>query len=117
KQKKYNAHALRPIANSYSEMIYDFQNRNRIKEQIKNIVEIESPISKNQLYKKVLQAWDTSRAGAKLDKHLEEIISEINLIQTLHHQPFYWSENKQIDFYRSNEIEKRNIEDIAPEEI
>src|SRR5690606_20804084 len=36
-----------------------------------------------------------------------------------HHQPFYWNtqDNTTLDFYRNNDIEKRNIADIAPEEI
>ena len=55
--------------------------------------------------------------GAKLDKHLEGIIIEMNILQTMHHQPFYWNKNTNLDCYRSNDIEKRNMEDIAPEEI
>jgi hypothetical protein len=80
-------------------------------------VDTEVPISKSLLYKKVLQAWNTSRAGAKLDKHLGGIIKEMNIVQTIHHQPFYWSDNTTLDYYRSNDIEKRIIEDIAPEEV
>ena len=117
KQISYNACSITPNSNANSETIYDFQNRNIIKHQIKSFVDTESPISKNLLYKKVLQVWNTSRLGARLDKHLEGIITEMNLVQTTHHQPFYWSTNTVIDYYRSNDIEKRNIEDIAPEEV
>jgi hypothetical protein len=117
KQNTYTAYSITPISNSNSERIYDFQNRNIIKQQIKSLVDTESPISKSLLYKKVLQAWNTSRAGARLDKHLEGIIKEMNIVQTTHHQPFYWSKNTTLDYYRSNDIEKRNMEDIAPEEI
>jgi hypothetical protein len=117
KQNPYTAHNLIPISNANSEMMYDFQNRNTIKQQIKSLVDTEAPISKSLLYKKVLQAWNTSRAGARLDKHLEGIIKEMNLVQTTHHQPFYWSNNTTLDFYRSNDLEKRNMEDIAPEEV
>ncbi len=117
KQQAYNVYNLIPVFNANSEVIYEFQNRNTIKQQIYQLIEIEAPISKNLLYKKVLQAWNTSRAGAKLDKYLEGIIQEMNLVQTIHHQPFYWNNSIEIDHYRSNEIEKRNMEDIAPEEI
>jgi hypothetical protein len=41
----------------------------------------------------------------------------MNLLQTTHHQPFYWSNKITLDYYRSNDIEKRNMEDIAPEEV
>lgn len=117
KRNSYNTHILLPIFNANSETIYEFQNRNIIKQQIQSLVNTEAPISKSLLYKKVLQAWNTSRAGARLDKHLEGIIKEMNLVQTIHHQPFYWSNNTTLEYYRSNDIEKRNIEDIAPEEI
>ncbi len=119
KQKPYIAYELAIISNANSETIYDFQNRNIIKQQIQKLVETEAPISKSLLYKKVLQGWNTSRAGARLDKHLEDIIKEMNLVQTLHHQPFFWtaSSNTTFDYYRNNEIEKRNMEDIAPEEV
>ncbi len=117
KQRPYNAYVLMPVSNANSETIYEFQNRNVIKQQIQSLVEAEAPISKNWLYRKILQIWNTSRAGAKLDKHLEGIINEMNLIQTSHHQPFYWNNSTTLDIYRSNETEKRNMEDIAPEEI
>lgn len=117
KQNVYTAFTISSNSNSNSETIYDFQNRNIIKQQIKSLVDVESPISKSLLYKKILQAWNTSRAGSKLDQHLEEIIKEMNLVQTIHHQPFYWSNNLNLEYYRSNDIEKRNMEDIAPEEI
>lgn len=117
KQKPYIATSLTLVSNANSETIYEFQNRNTIKQQIQSLVDTEAPISKSLLYKKVLQAWNTSRAGARLDKHLEDILTEMGIVQTTHHQPFYWNNNTTIDFYRNNEIEKRNMEDIAPEEI
>ena len=117
KQYPYTAHSLSPISNAKSDMIYEFKNRNKIKQQIQSLVDKEAPISKSLLYKKVLQTWNISRAGARLDKHLEGIINEMNLVQTTHHQPFYWGNNMTLDYYRSNDIEKRNIEDIAPEEV
>lgn len=117
KQNPYTSYALTPVSNANSETIYEFKNRNTIKQQIQSLVDTEVPISKSLLYKKVLQVWNTSRAGARLDKHLEGIIKEMNLVQTIHHQPFYWNNSTTLDYYRINDIEKRNMEDIAPEEI
>ena len=118
-QQPYIAHILKSIPNANSEMIYDYKHRNRIKQQIQSVVETEAPISKSLLYKKVLQAWNTSRAGARLDKHLEDIINEMNLAQINHYQTFYRTADSNVipDYYRSNDVEKRNMEDIAPEEI
>lgn len=117
KQKPYLAVSLNSVPAANSETIFEFQNRNELKRQIQSLLEIEAPISKGLLYKKVLQAWNTSRAGARLDKYLEGIIKEMNVIETIHHQPFYWNNNTTLDFYRSNDVEKRNMEDIAPEEV
>ena len=117
KQKPYVAAALTAVSSASSETIFEFQNRNAIKQQIQSLVDTEAPISKSLLYKKVLQAWNTSRAGARLDKHLEGIIKEMNITQTTHHQPFYWNSNATLDCYRNNDVEKRNMEDIAPEEV
>ncbi|WP_418264725.1 DUF3320 domain-containing protein [Flavobacterium faecale] len=117
KQKPYVAASLASVSSANSETIFEFQNRNAIKQQIQSLVDTEAPISKSLLYKKILQAWNTSRAGARLDKHLEGIIKEMNVVETTHHQPFYWSNNTTLDCYRSNDIEKRNMEDIAPEEV
>ncbi len=118
KQKPYLAHALTQVPHAASDTIYYQQHRNRIKQQIQMLLNMEAPISKNLLYKKLLQAWNTSRVGARLDAYLNEIILEMNIHQTLHHQPFYWSAgNSNLEHYRSNETEKRAIEDIAPEEI
>jgi hypothetical protein len=117
RQKPYLTASLSSVSAASSETIFEFQNRNTIKQQIKTLIDTETPISKSLLYKKVLQAWNTSRVGARLDKHLEGIIKEMNVVESIHNQPFYWSNNTTLDYYRSNDIEKRNLEDIAPEEV
>lgn len=119
RQKPYESASITSLLNANSVTIYDFANREKIKQQIQKIIFTEEPVSKNLLYKKLLQAWNVSRTGSKLDNYLGEIIKEINPGETLHHQPFYWRANsiKTIDFYRNNDSEKRNMEDIAPEEL
>lgn len=104
-----------------SESIYYPQNKNLLRSQIIKIIETEAPISQNLLFKKILKLWNTSRAGAKLNGHLDEIINSIpNLTTTETYQKFYWSESikpQNIANYRDNSIEKRTIDDIAAEEI
>ncbi len=117
RQKPYIAATLTSVSSASSETIFEFQNRNTIKQQLQTLIDTEAPISKSLLYKKLLQAWNTSRAGARLDKLLEGVIKEMNVVESTHHQPFYWSNNTTLDYYRSNDIEKRNMEDIAPEEV
>ncbi len=113
----YTAAFLPVAANATSETIFDFKNRNMVRKQLQALIDTEGPISKNLLYKKLLQQWNTSRAGARLDRHLEGILQEMKLHVVTHHQPFYCSQQEPIAVYRANDVEKRNIEDIAPEEI
>jgi hypothetical protein len=117
KQQPYIAATISSPKTASSETILEFHNRMTIKQQIETIIVTEAPISKNLLYKKILQAWNTSRAGARLDKYLEGIIKEMHLREIQHHQLFYWRNDSTLDYYRSNDIEKRNMEDIAPEEV
>ncbi|MGX9986918.1 DUF3320 domain-containing protein [Soonwooa purpurea] len=108
-----------PTANS--ESIYFLENRPIILNQIREIVSTEAPISKNYLFRKILKLWNTTRAGAKLNNYLTEITESIPTIsKNKTHQEFYWNDKitpDNIQFYRENSFEKRNIEDISQEEI
>lgn len=118
KQMLYIAHDLTPNPDANSENIYEYHNRAILKQQFQKLVETEAPISKSLLFKKVMTAWNVSRAGSKLSQYFEEILADLNLTQTHHHQTFYWPDDHfELEFYRSNDIERRNMEDIAPEEI
>ncbi len=117
KQIPYEAFELEIVTNGNSENIHDYHNHSLIKKQMQALVVTESPISKGLLYKKVLQVWNISRSGARIERLFEKLIQSMSFVETNHHQPFYWNENTTIDYYRSNDIEKRNMEDIAPEEI
>jgi hypothetical protein len=121
-QRPYVATVLLPVRNGSSESIYEFHHREKIKSQIVEVVNREAPISKGLLYRRILQAWNVSRAVARLDAHLDSIIQDAGLASVQHHQPFYVStdshtSNLKMAHYRTNDIEKRSIEDIAPEEL
>jgi hypothetical protein len=109
------------LQNADSESIYFPENRHILKNQITEIIVTEAPISQNMLFKKILKLWNTSRAGAKLNNYLDEILNSIpNITTTETYQKFYWTENinpENISNYRDNSIEKRAIDDIAAEEI
>ncbi|MDO5509591.1 MAG: DUF3320 domain-containing protein [Weeksellaceae bacterium] len=119
RKQDYIITELNDVPEASSETIYDFKNRNLLRSQILQIVETESPISKNLLYRRLLNTWNISRVGAKLDRHLQEIIAETGVLTTSHHQEFYWKPGADFScsFYRDNHVVKRSVEDIAPEEI
>lgn len=108
-----------PFANS--ESIYYTENRVLILNQMTELINTEAPISKSLLFRKILKLWNTTRAGSKLNNYLTEIADSIPAItKTNSHQEFYWSEkinHENLQHYRDNSIEKRVMEDIAPEEI
>jgi len=117
----YVAAELIPEINANSESIYLFENKSVLLNQIKTIIDTESPISQNALFRKILKLWNTSRAGGKMNTYLLETLNSIPNVQTTEsYQKFYWSENLQpqnLDFYRDNSVEKRLIDEIVPEEI
>ncbi|WP_228420384.1 DUF3320 domain-containing protein [Chryseobacterium sp. 5_R23647] len=117
----YVAAELSSEINANSESIYLFENKPVLLNQIKTIIDTESPISQNALFRKILKLWNTSRAGGKMNNYLLETLNSIPNLQTSEsYQKFYWSENllpQNLDFYRDNSVEKRLIDEIAPEEI
>src|SRR5690606_20354643 len=60
--------------------------------------------------------------GARLDFYLDSIINDMGLKYVDHHQRFYVSTDGsltslKLDHYRANDVEKRDMQDIAPEEL
>ncbi len=117
----YVAAAVEALPFANSESIYFLENRSVVLNQMKEIISVEAPISKNLLFKKMLKLWNTSRAGSKLNNHLSEILQSVpSIVVTTSHQEFIWNEAQSPNSflnYRDNSIEKRSIEDISAEEI
>lgn len=108
-----------PFANS--ESIYFLENRAVILNQMREIINVEAPISKGLLFRKTLKLWNTSRAGSKLNNYLSGILlslPEISITQS--HQDFIWNSHathENLVHYRDNSIEARSIDDISAEEL
>ncbi len=119
--KPYIAAQIISPVSANSESIYYPENRVVLVNQMREIISIEAPISKNYLFRKILKLWNISRAGAKLNTYLTSIIDSIPAITKLtSHQDFYWTEDLNsitLNYYRDNSIEKRTIDDISPEEM
>nr|WP_314496875.1 DUF3320 domain-containing protein [uncultured Chryseobacterium sp.] len=117
----YRAAEISPVPDANSDTVYAPENKSLIRSQIIEIIDTEAPISQPMLFRKILKLWNTLRTGAKLSSYLDEIIQSVpNLTVTETYQKFYWSETvrpENLYTYRNNDLEKRNIEDIAAEEI
>ena len=86
--------------------------------QIKEVVEIEAPISRSLLCRRILSAWGIVRLGQRLDAHIETILSQCDYFTTKHEtQTFFWLNEEQYtqyDLYRSG---GRDSIDLPPEEV
>lgn len=91
--------------------------------QIKHVLEIEAPISKSLLCKRILSAWGITRMGPRLDKRFEELFDNLKLSRTLtNNYIFYWKEGQLPEEYSlfrvpDSEGNRRNMEDISSEEV
>lgn len=93
-------------------------------DQVQSVIQIEAPISKELICKRVLSAWGISRLGSRINTHFEKNIFPIlNLISTPSNtgKYFYWNQEQNpttYDMYRwaENDGTKRDADDISPEE-
>ncbi len=95
-----------------------------IRQQIEQVLAVESPISRNLLCKRVLEAWGISRRGARIDRTFDGIFATMELSVTNDgKRTFYWKsgqDSAQYSEFRvppANESCRRSIDDIACEEI
>ncbi len=92
-------------------------------DQINKVLDVEAPVSKNLLCKRVLSAWGISRNGSRLSSYFESLFSGMLLRETVHgNSIFFWKQEQDpaaYMIYRSavNDSDKRNADDIPPIEI
>lgn len=67
----YVSCVLRPVSGATPETFLKPHNRRKIMEQISEVLEVETPMSKALLYRRVLDAWDIGRAGSRVAAHLD----------------------------------------------
>ena len=118
----YTVTSLSAMNTYNSEEFFWGENREKIKKQISDVLETEWPISKNLLYKRVLNAWNISRMGTRISYHLQTLLDEMNLSPIKDaHREFFWPSNQPEDYrqYRipKNDLEKRDADDLPPEEV
>ncbi|WP_217602333.1 DUF3320 domain-containing protein [Chitinophaga sp. GbtcB8] len=119
----YQISQVNQVITSSSEEFLFPENRGKIKDQIFDVLEAESPISKNLLCKRVLAAWGISRMGTRINFHFEGLFNQLDIEQTTYgDKTFFWKKGQQAkDFtvYRiaATEAAKRDADDLPPEEI
>lgn len=95
-----------------------------IRRQLEQVLEVEAPISRSLLCKRVLEAWGISRKGARIDRTFDGILSTMDISLTNDGKRiFYWKpeqDSAQYSEFRvpsAHESGRRSIDDISCEEI
>lgn len=119
----YEICLLNPAASNSSDEFLLVQNKDRVKAQILKVLETESPISKNLMCKRILQSWNISRSGTRINNHFDSLFAQMNLNTTQYGDSvFFWKlgqYSKSYTHYRisPNDAYKRDADDLPPEEI
>ncbi|NEM97191.1 DUF3320 domain-containing protein [Pontibacter burrus] len=119
----YEVCQLESVLTSSSDDFLQPWNRDKIAQQIMQVLTTESPISQNLLCKRVLAAWGISRNGSRVNAHLESLFSELPINKTqLGKSVILWTEEQSPESYASfrvsvQETQKREADDLPPEEI
>ncbi|WP_290797541.1 DUF3320 domain-containing protein [Flavihumibacter sp. UBA7668] len=117
----YRPAILRRKTDTYSDEFTYETNQGFILVQLRDILELEAPISKSLLYKRMLNAWGISRMGTRINAHLEQLI-QLTGCQVVDegYNIFFWVDGRrELTSYRIAKLDefKRSAEDISPEEI
>lgn len=89
----------------------------RIVKKIAKVIEVEAPVSRKYLYRKLLHSYDITRTGVRLNRHIEELLNLVPYRISETDPDIIWSLNQnpeQYDIYRPKS--DRDARDIAPEE-
>ena len=106
-----------PIWISSDEFLYT-QRKNKVLQQILQVVNAEAPLSRDQLCRKVLSAWEISRMGTKVDEYFRILLLELKLESTISGaNHFFWKKGQLPSEYLNYRISDKNADDISAEEI
>lgn len=122
-ENEYKVFNLEIVMSTSSDDFLQYRNFQKIRDQIRNVVEAEAPIMRNLLARRVLAAWGISKLGTRINAQFEQLLNDVNLNKTLTDGTIvFWSESLKPDEYTGYRIstaggQKRDAEDIPAEEI
>ncbi len=121
--RMYDVCNLDMVLSNSTENFLQFSNAEKIKSQINQVLEIEAPITRNLLAKRVLTAWGISKLGARIIAQFERLLAESELTQTGQNSDIvFWKNTQHPENFKDFRVmtiagQKRDAEDIPPEEI
>ena len=119
----YEVCKLQPVKNATAGSFLLPENRPVVLRQMKEVLNTESPVSKDLLYRRVLAAWGSPRIGTRIAAYLDTLLAQMHYLQTVHNsQVFLWKITQVTEQYTSyrtaaTDGPKRDAEDLPPEEI
>ena len=109
--------AILPQRNVYAAMFTQGQYEDQIKSDIRTILEVEAPISRRLLTKRLLNSYGISRSGIRINAYLEQIFRSMSLVSSGGDDLFFWRDREQYDTFSGYRISSREALDVAPEEV
>jgi very-short-patch-repair endonuclease len=119
----YLASRVAVILSKWGEEFFTAQHRPTIMIQIRQVVAVESPVSKDLLLKRVLTGWGSPRLTARIGGHLELLVRELGIPQTTEFgRTFFWNTVHQANTYTEyrttiDDSIRRDAEDLPVQEI
>lgn len=87
-------------------------------EDIRTILNAEAPISRRLLIKRLINNYDISRNGVRINTYLTEVFEDMGLVTSGTDDIFYWKDKEQLENYSGYRMaSERESLDIAPEEV
>ncbi|WP_043932504.1 DUF3320 domain-containing protein [Bacillus sp. EB01] len=115
----YKTVMLEPV-NLQSEFFYTIEGRKIIQQQIKQIIEIEAPVSFSHLTRLITSAWGFTRSGAKIENIIDAVITKMKIFQSTDSKGrFLWKDKTQYKDYQEFRLcaeDRRALQDISKEE-
>ena len=89
-----------------------------IRKKIETVIAAEAPVSKNLLIRRVVQSYGITRAGSRIQSHMEQILKDMDLMTTtLDDQVFYWSDTQDPVDYKCFRVTDREENRRDPKDI
>ena len=101
---------------------YEESGKERIRQQIAQIIRQEAPVYEHVLKRRVARAWGFTRMGGNIQKILDECLPPDPAVTENGEERVFWAPGQnpaEYRFYRVGETEesKRAIDEIPPEEL
>ncbi len=101
---------------------YEISNRDKIREQMRQVVQQEGPVYESLLKKRIVRAWGFNRIGDNIQNVLTACLPAELKTSRLGDEHVFWPSGFSADSYRdyripADENSKRAMDEIPPEEL